>query len=234
MRYRFEVEDGTLVVRNVEADVEAAEVECHCAPNPHDPNGEIVTDCSVVTVEGWDFGRMKKANPQEAALQAAADFDASRGFPSLKQVRGRCDPHRIEFKLGTLMADAASAIARAVIEHVNGGVKAETKAECSSLIAQLHQIWYASLFGSYDSERWLEEPYFCSLPTFGPRMGFAAAARDHGMWELQMRFPDLSEAELKVALSWPLDVLRQLLDSIVPPQRTFEVVERCAASCGVH
>jgi hypothetical protein len=91
-----------------------------------------------------------------------------------------------------------------------------------------------SRFGSYDSERWLEEPYFAALPTFEPRMGFAAAVQYHGMWELQMRFPELSEAELKVALSWPLDVLKCLLDHIVPPERTFKIVQQCAASYGVH
>jgi hypothetical protein len=49
-----------------------------------------------------------------------------------------------------------------------------------------------------------------------PRMSFAAAAQHYGMFELQMRFPDVSETALKEALSWPLDLLRDLLNRLSP------------------
>jgi hypothetical protein len=60
------------------------------------------------------------------------------------------------------------------------------------------------------------DPYFAN---FGddPRMSFAAAAQHYGMFELQMRFPDVSETTLKALLSWPLDLLDDLLNR-VPPQ----------------
>jgi len=75
----------------------------------------------------------------------------------------------------------------------------------------MHSIWYASRFGSFDGERRVMDPYFAN---FGgdPRTSFAAAAQHYGMFELGLRFPDVSETTLKEALSWPLDLLDDALN----------------------
>jgi hypothetical protein len=59
------------------------------------------------------------------------------------------------------------------------------------------------------------DPYFAN---FGddPRMSFGAAAQHYGMIELRTRFPDESETTLKKVLSWPLDLLDDLLNRITP------------------
>ena len=47
-------------------------------------------------------------------------------------------------------------------------------------------------------------------------MGFAEAAQHYGLLELQRRFPDQSDPTLKEMLSWPLDLLRNLVDRVSP------------------
>ena len=47
-------------------------------------------------------------------------------------------------------------------------------------------------------------------------MSFGAAAQHYGMIELRIRFPDESETTLKKVLSWPLDLLDDLLNRITP------------------
>jgi hypothetical protein len=51
-------------------------------------------------------------------------------------------------------------------------------------------------------------------PGSGPRLSFGEAADTHGMFELRMRFPDASEAELRLAFSWPLEILARLTLSL--------------------
>ena len=47
-----------------------------------------------------------------------------------------------------------------------------------------------------------------------PRISFAEAARQYGMHELRMRFPEESDETLKEVLSWPLDLLRDTLNRL--------------------
>ncbi len=110
-----------------------------------------------------------------------------------------------------------SIVARGQTEYQGGGLKAETKEKCAGLIAQLHATWYASRFGSFDADRGVHDPYFANKS--GPRMTFAAAARHYGMFELRLRFPDVSETTLKAMLSWPPDLLRDTLNRLSPSNR---------------
>ena len=96
------------------------------------------------------------------------------------------------------------------MESHSGGLKPETKHACAEVISQLHGIWFASRFGSYNTETQATEPYFANFVGL-PRMSFAEAAQLYGMWRLRIRFSDVSEATLKAVLSWPLDLLENTL-----------------------
>jgi hypothetical protein len=225
MRYRMEVlDDDELVIRNVETDIRLGSVVPFCMDDPHDPDRPILSGCTVLNKNGDSIATISTATvprPLEQAPVAVANYEAYYGYPDFKDGPKNPDTHRIEWLLGTVLADAASEIAGAVIEFRSGGLKAETKAKYADLIVQLHDIWYASRFGSFDGERRVFDPYFAN---FGgdPRMSFAAAAQHYGMFELRSRFPDESETALKEALSWPLDLLSDTLNRLSlrenPPQ----------------
>ena len=144
-----------------------------------------------------------------------ANHEAHNGYPGLKKAAKGCNPHRVEWLLARTLADAVSVVAHACIEWRNGGLKSETKTKYADLIDRLHDIWYASRFGSFDGERRVDEPYFANTdPDGDPRISFAEAARQYGMHELRMRFPEESDETLKEVLSWPLELLRDLLDRL--------------------
>ena len=116
-----------------------------------------------------------------------------------------------------------SAVARAALESVGGGgVQAETKRKCEGLFLQLHSIWYASRFGSFDAERRVQDEYFGSVAD--PRMSFGAAAQHYGMRVLRDRFPDVSEVILRALLCWPLNLLERLLDQLLPPDQVLKAL----------
>lgn len=218
MRYRIEVlEDDELVIRNVETDIQLGTVVPFWMNDPNDPVHPIF-GCSVLNKDADEIATISTItvpNPLEMAPVAIANYEAMSGYPGFKVGAKDPDAHRTERRLGTLLADAASLIAVAVIEYQNGGLKAETKSKYADLIAQLHAIWYASRFGSFDAERRVIDPYFANFAG-DPRMAFAAAAQHYGMFELRSRFPDESETTLKEVLSWPLDLLRDLLNRLSP------------------
>jgi hypothetical protein len=114
-----------------------------------------------------------------------------------------------------VLTDVVSVIARAWIECRNRGLKSETKSKYADLIAQLHDIWYASRFGSFDDESRVIDPYFANTRD-RPRISFADAAQQYGMFELQMRFPEVSDTTLKELLSWPLELLENTLMRLSP------------------
>jgi hypothetical protein len=176
----------------------------------HRPDRPILSGCTVLNKDGHSIATISRAtvpNPIEMAAVAVANYEAYYGYPGFKDGAKNPDTHRIECLLGTVLADAVSEFARGLIEFRSGGLKAETKSKYADLIAQVHGIWYASRFGSFDGERRVFDPYFgCD-----PRMAFAAAAQHYGMSELRKRFPDVSETTLKSVLSWPLDLLRDTL-----------------------
>ena len=218
MRYRMEVIEDELVIGNVETDIDLGSVIPLSRDDPHDPDRPILSGCTVLNKDGDSIATISTAtlpNPLEMAAVAVANHEAANGYRGFKGGAEGPDPYRIEWRLGTVLADAASEVARGLIEFRSGGLKAETKSKYADLIAQLHDIWYASRFGSFDGERRVMDPYFAN---FGgdPRMSFAAAAQHYGMFELRSRFPDESETTLQAALSSPLDLLSDTLNRLSP------------------
>jgi hypothetical protein len=223
MRYRPEVLDNNqMIIRNVETDIPSGSVDLYCVYDPRHPHSHTVEWCKVLNHKGDEIATiMRKYVPvvlKEAAV-AVGSHEEYCGYPSLKGRRrsGRPDPKRVEHRLGTLLADAACEIARALVEYHNGDPKAETKSRCANLIAKIGSIWSASRFGSWDQERRAYDPYFANEPSWKPRMSFGDAAQHYGMNELRERFPDVSEAALKEALSWPLEVLGRTLKELMRP-----------------
>ena len=221
MRYRLDFDCGLLTVRNVETDLEVATLPCSLEPDTATAGNDAL-ECWVDDFNGKTVAKVtskQEPNPIRVALASAANFDGVDGYPALQCHSGEpADPYRVEFLLGALLADATTVLARAVGEHQNDGLKGNTSLEFGTLIAQIHQIWYVSRFGSFDAERCVHEPYFAdNYKPMRPRMEFAAAAEYFGMDELRLRFPDASDATLRELLSSVIALLRQTLDMLVPP-----------------
>ena len=216
MRYRMEVVEDELVIRNVDMDIRLGTAVPIYFEDPDCPQHWIIRACTVLNKDGDDIATIPTAVPRplEKAAVAIATYEAHYGYPGLRGGAEGCpDTHRVEFLLGRVLADAVSVIARACIECRNGGLKSETKAKYADLIARLHDIWYASRFGSFDGERRVIDPYFANTED-DPRVSFAEAARQYGMHELRMRFPEESDETLKEVLSWPLDLLSNSLNRL--------------------
>lgn len=221
MRYRMEVVgDYELAVRNVETDIRMGTAFPHYAVDTRFPDHPPIFVCDVVNNNLERLAMISSAtvpSPITVATVAVANYEAHSGYPDFRgQITPAPEMHRIEKQLGTLLADAVSGIAGALIEWRSGGLKPETKEKCAKLIADLHHIWYASRFGSFDAERRVYEPYFANTPPSDPRMSFAEAAQHYGLLELQRRFPDMSETILKRVLSWPIELLGDVLNRLSP------------------
>ena len=215
MRYRMEVIEDELIIRNVETDVRLGTAIPYYAVDTGDPNRPLVLACNVLNSDAVSLAKIAVPNPLGQAAVVIANHEAHNGYPGLKKAAKGCNPHRVEWLLARTLADAVSVVARACIEYRNGGLKSETKTKYADLIDRLHDIWYASRFGSFDGERRVDEPYFANTdPDGDPRISFAEAARQYGMHELRMRFPEESDETLKEVLSWPLDLLRDTLDRL--------------------
>jgi hypothetical protein len=100
----------------------------------------------------------------------------------------------IERHVGETVADAVCAISRALMEHQEGGLRAETKLTFGDLIARLYELWqYTAGYISFED-----------------------AARHYGKIVLRERFgPDVSDAALDELMSWLLLIwaksIRQVL-----------------------
>jgi len=220
MRYRMEAIEDELVIRNVETDIQLGTAVPFTMNDPNDPIHPIF-GCSVLNKDADKIATISTItvpNPLEMAPVAIANYEAMSGYPGIKDGAKNPDPQRIEWRLGTVLADAASLIARAVIEYQSGGLKAETKLKYADVITELYDIWFASRFGSFDGETRVMDPYFANFAS-DPRMTFAAAAQHYGMFELRRRFPDESETTLRGMLSWPLDLLTDLLNRLSSRKR---------------
>ena len=220
MRYRMEMsEDHKLVIRNVDMDLIMGFVRRNLREDPDDPDRMIDLGCTVFNKDKIEIATlMARYVPDylKTAPVAVASHEERLGYPGFKGGNEQFQRNRMEHLLGSVLADTATAIGRAVLEYANGGLTAETKERYVGLIDQLYRIWFASRFGSYDAERRGHEPYFVHPYPQGPRMSFSAAAQDYGMWELKMRFPEASEAALKEILFLPLEMLDRLLNRLVP------------------
>ena len=218
MRYRMEVVEDELVIRNVDMDIRLGTAIPIYFIDPGHPHRSIIRACTVLTKDGEE-PLQDLIRPKAAEKRSCGDCEPTRRITAIPGFRegaeGRPDTHRVECLLGKVLADAVSVIARASIEYRNGGLKDETKSKYADLIVRLHDIWYASRFGSFDGERHIDEPYFANTEDL-PRISFAEAARQYGMHELRMRFPEESDETLKEMLSWPLDLLRDTLDRLSP------------------
>jgi hypothetical protein len=154
--------------------------------------------------------------PLEHASVAVANHEEYYGYPDLKHVEECQQPDRIERSLGTLVADAACVVARAMYEYLNGGAKPETLSRFGDLSVQLYHLWFVSRYHSFNGERRVLEPYFSNINPSKPRLQFADAARQWGMDELRSRHPDASDKIMQVLLSAPLEILESSLKSLVP------------------
>lgn len=211
MRYRMEVIGDELAVQNVEMDLKLGTVEPFWGKHPNDPDRTVFA-CGVFNNDGDRLATISAAtvpNPLQHAAVAVANYEAMAGYPDFNAGAKDPDPHRIEWRLGSVLADAVSIIARALIEYRTGGLKPDTKEKWGELISQVYGIWYASRFGSFDAERGVFDPFFANGAC--PRMSFADAAQHYGMFELRIRFPNVSEATMREMLSWPLRLLEDLL-----------------------
>ena len=100
-------------------------------------------------------------------------------------------PPSIERCIGELVADACGAIAMALREYQDGGLRAKTKLHGGDLIARLYSL-RQYMVGYWD---------------------FDAMARTYGKRVLRERYDDLSDAALDELVSWPLDLLAKVVRS---------------------
>jgi hypothetical protein len=235
MRYRLEMlDDHELVINNVDMDLVLGFVQCRLII---DPQGQITgRGCMVLNKDKKSIAMLTMKNYLETAPEAVASHEERLGYPGFKGGNEQFQRNRLEYLLGSVLADTAAVIARAVFEYANGGLTAETKERYLGLIDQLYRIWFASRFGSYDAERRGHEPYFVHPYPQGPRMSFPAAAQDYGMWELKMRFPEASEAALKEILLLPLEMLDCTLRRLAPPpsEAFMALVQQAASAAAKH
>ncbi len=226
MRYRLELlENDNLVVRNVETDLVMGSVRRIWLPDSLDSERWKLAACNVLNNRGLEIATILTdfvPNPEEKAAVAVANYEEHNGYPDFEAAPKNPDHHRIERLLGKVLADTAAVVGLALSEYWNGGLKTETKSKFAELIAQLHAIWYASRFGSYDSKCREIKPYFANTLPLSPRMSFSTAAQHYGLHELRTRLPDVPEATLQTMLSWPINLFGGLLDYLLPPAATFK------------
>jgi hypothetical protein len=227
MRYRLEAnQDDELVVRNVETDLILGSVEHFWGYDPRSPSGRALA-CVIRNREGEKIATLNCNDhplaPGNAAI-AVANYEADDGYAGIKAGTCRNEPTRVERQLGRLLADAVSVIGRGLLEYGSDGLQPNTKRKFSELIAEIYPIWYASRYGSFNADRWATEAYFANIPRSAPRLSFGEAAQTWGMLELRMRYPEESDAVLKLVLSWPLDLfeytLKSLMQDAVAPKQT--------------
>ena len=218
MRYRMEMFDNCdLVVRNVETDLELGLVKPRCVPNQPDRDHLIFAGCVVQNRHAEEIAWVPAGpNFLEPGPVEIAFYEEANGYPDFMPLDEEPQPRRVEYLLGSLLADTAAEIARAVFEYRDGGLTTKTKETFGELIVELYRIWFPSRFGSWDAERRVYDPYFAHPYPQQPRLSFGAAAQEYGMRELQTRFPEASEAALKEILLLPLEVLANTFNRLLP------------------
>ena len=100
-------------------------------------------------------------------------------------------PPLIERVIGEVVAAAARAIVRALMEYQNGGAQPATTRHGGDLIAQLYSLRQSTI-GYLD---------------------FDATARAPGKRVLRESYADVSDAALDELVSWPLDILAKVVRS---------------------
>ena len=218
MRYRMEMLDDGLVVRNVETDLVVGRVQPYTKANSENPDLPLIDACAVFNSGGHDVDYITvrdRRDPLRHALCVAAFDEADRGYPNLKHVEKRPDPCRVEIHLGGVVADTVAALACAVTEHRNAGLSAGTKEKIGRSFARLLGIWYASRFGSFNGETFANDPYFRNTDPQGPRLTFDEAVQHWGLDELRYDFPGAPEATLNELLALLLEFFSGMLNHAV-------------------
>ena len=113
------------------------------------------------------------------------------------------------------VVDLCTETAAGLLELNTGRLEPRTKKSCVRLLVRLYAIWYASRFGSFDDRtRRGNDPYFYGPPPSISPISFSMAAQHYGMSELRRRFPQAEEAMLQQALTWPLELLQELIEHL--------------------
>jgi hypothetical protein len=216
MYYRLEVINGVLGVVNVETDVLVGLVHRPLVPDPENP-GRLISFPGCIAAD--IFGRKIACIFAEfcppyisAAISAVAwaqEQKTSYADAKDKSAGPPPDFTPVECLLGEILADAVVEKTHMLDERRAGFL---TKERLDGLMSKLLDIWFASSFGSYNSKRRTDEPYFRNTPASRPRLSFIEAAQQYGMRELRCRFFDEPDAVLKEHLSLVLEDLKLLCD----------------------
>jgi hypothetical protein len=203
MRYRIEDANGCMLVRHVETDrVVGAALE-----HPVYIDGRVVDVCNTFNHAG-EWVAFTSSDFHSCPMQTAAQALANHAdHPDLKSAEWNAQTDRVERRLGELIADTASAFARAFCEAVGRGLTAETRDQFAASLAELASLCRVSHAGCFNATARTIEPYFANPQPSGPRLTFSAAPHVYGMRELRERRPALTDAERQKTLNWVLQWL---------------------------
>jgi hypothetical protein len=212
MLYRLEREDDDYFsVRHVETDQELGRI---CAGTFVDRDHGLVDGYTVVNNVYDELVKQVGAHmvsPLVTARRVVAANQEYRGYSELKGV-ANVDLGRLELRLGTLIADAARAYARCVLEASNQGLTPQTRDACAQSLAALGDLFVASQAGCFNATTNEDEPpYFTNPLPSRQRLNFCHAAVIYGLAALRIRYPDFTDAERQKALDWVLGWLADLL-----------------------
>jgi hypothetical protein len=215
MLYRIEDANDYISVRHVETDREvgaALERRVYI-------DGSAVDVCNTFNNAGeWLAVATSQLHsfPLQTAAMALADHEEQYDFPDLKCAEWNVHADRVERRLGSVIADTASAFARAFCEAAGSGLTDETRDQFAGSLAELASLCRIGHAGCFNATTRTHEPYFANPLSCRKRLNFSDAAEWYGMLELRTRHPDLSDAEQQKLVGWVLRWLSDLLAAAVP------------------
>jgi hypothetical protein len=222
MRYRIEDTYGCLLVRHVETDcVVGAAFERLCYMD-----GKIFEICETFNNAGEMLATVSSATVRNPLTTPAVALACHADHNDLKGADWNVEGDRVERRLGKLIADTASAFARAFCEAVGPGLTAETRDQFAASLAELGSLCRVSRAGCYNATARTDEPYFAN-PLPGMRLNFSDAAQWYGMCELRARRPDLTWAEQEKLVGW---VLQWVSDALSRAEQEINAEKKRLAS----
>ena len=127
MRYRMELLDhGEAVVRNVETDIIMGSIRQPLMNNLNDPKGPVY-GWEVLTDEGEVMLSHTFRGDLYSASSVVSSYEKTRGYADIKNGPKPANPLRMEFLLGSLMADAAALLALMVEDDQNSRPQTEPR-----------------------------------------------------------------------------------------------------------
>jgi hypothetical protein len=120
------------------------------------------------------------------------------------------DPHRIEHRLGALLAGALILISQGVGDYSRGVPNPGDKHKFGKVCGELAMLELASRYGCHNSQPLRLERYFAGPTPSSPRLSFEDAAQYYGRVELRRWLPGVSEAMLGELIKFQLDILREV------------------------